>query len=393
MGYILNIGSVAGFVGAPGWSIYSATKAGVAAFTEVLALDAGRIMSLAGAIGTVRVIGCAGCNGGTGLVVIAGMKRASSILICFLALLGQSCSKHHDNDPFPGSATVYVAGDDGVNPVLWIDGKAQTLATDGGFASQVLLAGSEVYVAGVSDQGTNPSLTPAGPYGQYGYWKNGAETRVGTPKFLMSPIAIAVNGNDVYFSNGPLYKNGSSVSLAGLGEQGFVCSAMTVAGDVYLAGRDSTGNGVYWKNGVLHLVAATQPIGPAIQIYCMYVSNGDVYVGGSDLQDRGAIWINGLEHQMPWPLWDVVCIFVDGSDVYSISHVVVNNFNIPAYWKNGVQVNLPLNGAAYGNATSIFVSGGDVYVTGVTSHGAVLWKNGVEKVLSSRGEAFSVAVR
>ena len=38
-GYILNIGSVAGFVGAPGWSVYSATKAALAAFSEVLALD------------------------------------------------------------------------------------------------------------------------------------------------------------------------------------------------------------------------------------------------------------------------------------------------------------------------------------------------------------------
>jgi short-subunit dehydrogenase len=38
-GYIFNMGSVAGFVGAPGWSIYSATKAAVAAFSEVLALD------------------------------------------------------------------------------------------------------------------------------------------------------------------------------------------------------------------------------------------------------------------------------------------------------------------------------------------------------------------
>ncbi|HEV2482384.1 MAG TPA: SDR family NAD(P)-dependent oxidoreductase [Puia sp.] len=38
-GYIINVGSVAGFVGAPGWSVYSATKAAVAAFTEVLALD------------------------------------------------------------------------------------------------------------------------------------------------------------------------------------------------------------------------------------------------------------------------------------------------------------------------------------------------------------------
>ena len=38
-GYIFNIGSVAGLVGAPGWSVYSATKAAVAAFSEVLALD------------------------------------------------------------------------------------------------------------------------------------------------------------------------------------------------------------------------------------------------------------------------------------------------------------------------------------------------------------------
>ena len=38
-GYIINIGSVAGFVGAPGWAVYSSTKAAVAAFSEVIALD------------------------------------------------------------------------------------------------------------------------------------------------------------------------------------------------------------------------------------------------------------------------------------------------------------------------------------------------------------------
>ncbi len=38
-GYIINISSVAGFAGAPGWSVYSATKAAVAAFSEVIALD------------------------------------------------------------------------------------------------------------------------------------------------------------------------------------------------------------------------------------------------------------------------------------------------------------------------------------------------------------------
>ena len=38
-GHIMNIASVAGFVGAPGWAIYSATKSAVIAFSEVLALD------------------------------------------------------------------------------------------------------------------------------------------------------------------------------------------------------------------------------------------------------------------------------------------------------------------------------------------------------------------
>jgi short-subunit dehydrogenase len=38
-GHIINIGSVAGVAGAPGWAIYSATKAAIAAFSEVLAMD------------------------------------------------------------------------------------------------------------------------------------------------------------------------------------------------------------------------------------------------------------------------------------------------------------------------------------------------------------------
>lgn len=38
-GHIINLSSVAGFAGAPGWAIYSATKSAVIAFSEVLALD------------------------------------------------------------------------------------------------------------------------------------------------------------------------------------------------------------------------------------------------------------------------------------------------------------------------------------------------------------------
>jgi hypothetical protein len=67
--------------------------------------------------------------------------------------------------------------------------------------------------------------------------------------------------------------------------------------------------------------------------------------------------------------------------------------NAPAYWKNGVENDLPLNGASYGNATSIFVSDSNIYVSGYTSAGAVYWKNGVETILSSSGSANSVYVQ
>lgn len=327
------------------------------------------------------------------------MRKPLFLLLLLLPVFfGLSCSKHYDH-AVSGPGTVYIAGDDGVNPILWVNGRPQKLEGNGGFGAQVLLSGYDVYVAGVSNEGTTTVPTPAGPSGQYCYWKNGAETPIGNPKFVESPEAIAVDGSEIYFSSGPLYENGSQVPLQGLGQSGggFVCAAMTVGSDVYLAGRDSTGNGVYWKNGVMHPVAATQPLGSGIQIYCMYVTNGNVYIGGTDLQRKGAIWINGVETNVQSsggePLFNVKAIFVDGPDVYSISNFVVNDGNAPAYWKNGQQVNLPLNGAAYGNATCIFVSGGDVYVTGVTSHGAVLWKNGVETVLSPAGDAYSVVVK
>lgn len=38
-GHIINIASVAGFAGAPGWSVYAATKSAIISFSEVLALD------------------------------------------------------------------------------------------------------------------------------------------------------------------------------------------------------------------------------------------------------------------------------------------------------------------------------------------------------------------
>ena len=322
-----------------------------------------------------------------------GMKKTLSILL-LMAVLGQACKKHHDQPTVPEN--VYVTGDDGHNPILWSNGKTQILATDGGYGSQVLLDGSDVYVGGIS----NPpkGINFAGPSGQFTIWKNGAASFIGTPSFIRDPIAIALSGSDVYYSCGQVYKNGSLEQLPGIGIRGYVSAAMAVGNDVYLAGDDSAGDGVYWKNGVLNVAAVNVNPSNLVDILSIYVSGNDVYIGGTDTLQRAAIWKNGIETPISnfggQAIFNIRAIFVDATGaVYSTGNWVVGGTNAPAYWKDGVQVNLPLNGAAYGNATSISVSGDDVYVAGNTAQGAVLWKNGAATLLAAGGEANSVVMK
>jgi hypothetical protein len=90
-------------------------------------------------------------------------------------------------------------------------------------------------------------------------------------------------------------------------------------------------------------------------------------------------------------------IFVSGNDVCASAILIVPanvGSNAPAYWKNGVEHDLSLNGAGSGYTTSIFVHGSDAYAAGWTStSGAVYWKNDVETILSSRGFASSIYVQ
>ena len=325
------------------------------------------------------------------------MKKILSILL-FVALLGQGCSKHH-SDSGQGSATVYVTGSDSINPILWTNGQAEKLDTNGGSGAQVVVAGSDVYVGGVSDQ--NPYAMMQGPenMGKYTYWKNGVEITIGGPETLEGPFGIAVQGSNVYYiTRGALYENGVVVPLQGLGSKGSIAAIRAVGSDVYLAGYDSIGDGVYWKNGVLHVFAPASSPNTFLTVYCLFVTpNGDVYIGGTDGQQHAAIWKNGLETTVEPSgsnLSVVTAIFVSGTDVYSICYPWFTAITTEAfYYKNGVPVNLSFNGASYGYPNSIFVSGDDVYVAGTASQGAVLWKNGVGTLLAAHGEATSVVVQ
>jgi hypothetical protein len=78
--------------------------------------------------------------------------------------------------------------------------------------------------------------------------------------------------------------------------------------------------------------------------------------------------------------------------VYAAGWVNSDSINTATVWKNGVANLLPptttTDSGSFGYAVA--VSGTDVYVAGNSPHGAVYWKNGVEQVLSSTGQAYAI---
>jgi len=127
-GYIINIASVAGFVGARGWSVYSATKAAVIAFSEVLALD------VQGLGIKVTVVGPSGFR--TGFLTkdslvsvesrIADYQSVTSTQARYAAMDG-----NQDGDPEKAAALFIRLAEDPEPPLhLWLGGNAFDRASE-----------------------------------------------------------------------------------------------------------------------------------------------------------------------------------------------------------------------------------------------------------------------
>jgi putative NIF3 family GTP cyclohydrolase 1 type 2 len=324
--------------------------------------------------------------------------------IVFSFCIIASCTKNTNRASPHTGADIYVAGDNGTNPVLWKNGSANMLSTSIGTASQVIVSGNNVYVAGVDGESASSLLSPGGPGGQYVYWKNGIQNNISVPEFIRDLSSVSVSGGDIYYTNMSAWKNGTKITLPGQG-QGYVTSTLAAGTDIYFTGSDSTGDAVYWKNNLLHVIAQgyypASNSGSDPSAYCIFVSGDDVYMGGIDINNTAVYWKNGVATTLHSPIsgsyvTNVHSLFVAGDDVYVLGNIVVptgGGVTIPAYWKNGVEYDLPLNGASFGSTTSIFVSGPDVYIAGEAGNAAVYWKNGVETILSSAGSANSIYVQ
>jgi hypothetical protein len=202
----------------------------------------------------------------------------------------------------------------------------------------VFVSGNDVYVAGCERYDGVGVL-----------WKNGIAQVL--PFIRSSSLSVLVSENDVYVvGNNMVWKNGEVVYTLNDG----LYSISVYDGDVYVAGDKHV-----WKNGEV-----IQTLGSEANSIVVY--NGDVYVA-----TEYTVYKNGEVIQSSPSNARFSSLFVSDEDVYvSGFEVVPFGSNKARLWKNGIEQNL---GGVSGEATSVFVSGNDVYVTTVYS----VLKNGV----------------
>ncbi len=222
--------------------------------------------------------------------------------------------------------------------VYWKNGVITELSGLSGAVStpKIIVSGSDVYVAGsvIIQIPQNSTSVPA-------YWKNGTPQtlQVATGDKTMDIISIAVSGNDVYLSGGvtsstpgtiaTYWKNGVENKLTSTLNATSYSRAITIQGnDVYVAGQ--TGNkGAYWKNGVINTVSVDNT-----SIFAIAVKDNDVYLAG-------------VKNQL------------------NSNNITTGTF--ATYWKNGIENqigNIGTTGNGISLATSIYLNGDDVYITG-----------------------------
>lgn len=149
--------------------------------------------------------------------------------------------------------------------------------------------------------------------------------------------------------------------------------------DVYVAGSITSTQSIpvatYWKNGVAHALADSSS---ESYTYAMTVADTDVYIAGI-ANNAATYWKNGKANTLSGSM--ALGITVSGGDVYVAGvSTIAGGTSVATYWKNGNPVTLTDN-VTPSVAVSIAVVGNDVYVAGYlaaagNNNTVCYWKNG-----------------
>lgn len=339
------------------------------------------------------------------------MKKSYFLILIVLVFCScqKEISKEVSNTNTSLEVDVYVCGEewDGTRYIAsyWKNGNRVTLGD--GFANSIFVYGNDVYVCG------NGAT----------YWKNGNLVTLGNG--IGQTNSIAVSGNDVYVvgsKNGHAvyWKNGNALYLPEntrsgdwadiypITETASTANSVFISGsDVYIAGGENitrmispypnlghvySTSAVYWKNGnEIYLIKGGYGSSLADEAYSIFVEGQDVYACGA-LEAR--YWKNGISVPIAGT---AKSIFVSEGDVYVAgsqpggepyqSYYGTRYRIVAKYWKNGNPVRLT-DGTKNAYATSIAVSGNDIYVAGYEEKEAgtlnwvaKYWKNGNPVIL------------
>jgi hypothetical protein len=211
-----------------------------------------------------------------------------------------------------------------------------------------------------------------------------------------------------------VWTNGVATALTD-GTYGAWANSLAVVGsEVYVVGSERRGmpspyGGLHdvptvWRNGVATPLTDGTYVAQASSVA---VSGDDVYVVGyasigtheiaKGPHDVSVLWKNGVATWLTDGTRDAqaTSVALSGSDVYVVGWDSIDDHHaVATVWKNGVATRLT-NGARYAEAASVAVSGSDVYVVGHDGQAATIWKNEVVTALTDGSQtayASSVAV-
>jgi len=327
-------------------------------------------------------------------------KHIHALLSAAIALTLVSCggSKSKDNDNNSGGGPgVYVAGfeagsDSKKHAILWKDGVAHQLSNSFSYSASVYVVGNDVYVAGTECLDDDGNVTRAT------IWKNGVAQRLSINE--SEAYSVFVSGSDVYVAGweayvggyrAMLWKNNAPQNLQREGNYSSANSVFVSGSDVYVGGFDMD-DAIIWKNEV---PMTCNPDGSA-RVYSVYFSNNALYGAGywdeSDPYYR-AVTVKVVGSDVTPQYLDVppsmaTSVFVSGNNVYAAGYAYIGGWweRRAKVWRNGTPQTLSNNDSS---ANSVFVSGSNVYVAGTEYVGnndqrARLWKNDIAQSLSNK---------